>query len=527
MQKTQFSAYSISTWRNKVIVALLVVVLSFTFTLTAYADDSAEIVISVSNGEELDAALRGAVSGNTRIVLTNDIDAITSATYSGYVTGTAIAIDGQGYKIDGLGADKTGLRFGARGQNVDITLRNTVFANMRNNDRHGGGAIAVWRGTVDISECAFYGNILNNASSGGGGAVLLQTNGLLNVSNSTFTDNHTPVNGGALHSGSGGTLNNVTVFGNSSATGIGGASGALAITNSIISGNTTNSETAAANVSATAITEGGNNLIGIDTVGWLADALNADNVLALIQVADSPAIDKGNPETATAYDQRGIPRDAAPDIGAFEFEKNDAQGSTLKLSTDAHLVANDDYANIQTAFGEAVNANTAILRYAFDTDTFEFADFHPADGVTVISKDSTESGATVIVMVPNYNMQFFGALTIHAKPNAPLSNGSASVYVNAEYVVKDETGGKEILFAEASTTFTTRGNGSGGWEPTMMGDTNADGVINLIDLSNMIDWFGITASDAGWTAIYTFFDFNNSGAIDIYDVAFVAMLLKA
>ena len=35
--------------------------------------------------------------------------------------------------------------------------------------------------------------------------------------------------------------------------------------------------------------------------------------------ATSPAIDSGNPDGATTHDIAGTPRDAQPDVGAFEY----------------------------------------------------------------------------------------------------------------------------------------------------------------------------------------------------------------
>ena len=58
-----------------------------------------------------------------------------------------------------------------------------------------------------------------------------------------------------------------------------------------------------------------------------------------------------------------------------------------------------------------------------------------------------------------------------------------------------------------------------------MGDTNGDSIVDLLDLSDMIDWFGITSADAQWNSLYVFYDFNNNGQIDIGDIAVVAQML--
>ena len=106
---------------------------------------------------------------------------------------------------------------------------------------------------------------------------------------------------------------------------------------------------------------------------------------------------------------------------------------------------------------------------------------------------------------------------LRAKEGVALVNEFQSIALTADYVIKQSDGSKEILTGNASVRFTT---GSG-----LAGDTNNDGVLNLIDLSNMVDWFGIRSTHADWESKYVFFDFNNNGEIDISDIAFVARLI--
>ena len=58
------------------------------------------------------------------------------------------------------------------------------------------------------------------------------------------------------------------------------------------------------------------------------------------------------------------------------------------------------------------------------------------------------------------------------------------------------------------------------------GDTTGKGYVDLIDLSNVIDMFGITAEHPDWNTVYKFYDFNNNGRIDIQDIVFVAQQIK-
>lgn len=62
--------------------------------------------------------------------------------------------------------------------------------------------------------------------------------------------------------------------------------------------------------------------------------------------------------------------------------------------------------------------------------------------------------------------------------------------------------------------------------PALEGDTNGDGRIDLLDLSNMIDWLGFNDSREDWADWHIYFDFNGNGEIDIYDIAYVARLVN-
>ena len=56
-------------------------------------------------------------------------------------------------------------------------------------------------------------------------------------------------------------------------------------------------------------------LLSGDELIYFVDWLNLDLSLAV----SSPAIDTGNPDGATTHDVEGTPRDAQPDVGAYEY----------------------------------------------------------------------------------------------------------------------------------------------------------------------------------------------------------------
>lgn len=202
-----------------------------------------------------------------------------------------------------------------------------------------------------------------------------------------------------------------------------------------------------------------------------------------------------------------------------------AEPSKVALSTDAHNVVQGDYVNVSTTFVEQMNSNATILTYTFDSSKFDFVDFKPAEGVTIVNTVNEGNGVVKVTVISmNYDFENLGIFTLRAKENAQLKREYQSVSLSAEYVYKDEADVKEVLTTSASTRFTTIG-----WdrpEPVEPGDTDDNGIVDLLDLSNIIDWFGFTDSHPDWETLYTFFDFNNDGEIDISDIAYVARLIK-
>jgi hypothetical protein len=83
-------------------------------------------------------------------------------------------------------------------------------------------------------------------------------------------------------------------------------------------------------------------------------------------------------------------------------------------------------------------------------------------------------------MIPSYDAKDLGDITLRAKEDAELVRGRRSVEATAGYVVRDEDGDKTIEATYAAVSFTT--------VEGIPGDTKDDGVVDLLDLSNVIDW---------------------------------------
>jgi Ca2+-binding EF-hand superfamily protein len=56
------------------------------------------------------------------------------------------------------------------------------------------------------------------------------------------------------------------------------------------------------------------------------------------------------------------------------------------------------------------------------------------------------------------------------------------------------------------------------------GDTNNDGVINILDLRTVAAYFDIKQGDSLWS-VASAYDLNGNGVIDIYDLVLIAVNL--
>ena len=243
----------------------------------------------------------------------------------------------------------------------------------------GGGAYNAAGATLNVVRCTFRNN---SASLYGGG---IYSDGILNVTNSTFTGNTALRGGGIISRAAGGaammTLRNCTITGNTATDGVAspgfGGGGVFAegnsmqyfAANNIFAGNiSTNDPDVRGN-----FTSHGHNLIGVrgdsngftnaingDLVGTTASPLNAQfggfgnhggptDTRALL--SNSPAINAGDNVLAPITDQRDYPRMAVSDIGAFEF------GSGNLRITNIARIGND----IAVRFVEAVSNRTYRL----------------------------------------------------------------------------------------------------------------------------------------------------------------------
>ena len=190
----------------------------------------------------------------------------------------------------------------------------------------GGGLLN--SGTATLSDCTISGNYADNGSSS-------ECGGLLNVGTATLAD--CTISGNAL-----------LTISNSSPGGVGGLEngGTATLTDTIIAGNTDRdgAASAASDVGGANVT-GKHNLIGTGGSGGIVNGSDGNIVLTSLADLDlGPLADNGGPTETMALlpgsaaihagivaddtqgnpittDQRGLPLDSPPDIGAFQVQQ--------------------------------------------------------------------------------------------------------------------------------------------------------------------------------------------------------------
>ena len=226
--------------------------------------------------------------------------------------------------ISGSSADQAG---GGIESSGTLTVMSSTISG--NSAPFGGGIASNGPLTVMSS------TISGNSAGGSGGGMLNNTTG--SITNSTISGNSTTVIGGGIDNAGTLTITNSTISGNSAQAG-GGlyAVGTETLVNAIVAGNTGTAADPDVNLvdpflAPETITT---SVIGVPVGKTLADILDpaglADNggptqTIALALVAGNPAIDTGTSAVCAAapvnaLDQRGLPRAAACDIGAYEAQ---------------------------------------------------------------------------------------------------------------------------------------------------------------------------------------------------------------
>lgn len=191
--------------------------------------------------------------------------------------------------------------------------------------------------------------------------------------------------------------------------------------------------------------------------------------------------------------------------------------SSLALTVDKRLVSSGDYFSVTAALTPAANSNAATLSFEYDPNKFVYHKFDAVEGIAVLgTNNDTVNGVVTLTLgyMDGYGIDEVGAALFQARTDVKLINEKVTITGGMNYVLLKD-GEKVIKSVGSSAQIGTVG---------MLGDTNNDGVIDLIDLSNMIDWFGVTSADAAWEQA-EYFDFNYNDQIDISDISKVASMI--
>jgi parallel beta-helix repeat protein len=296
------------------------------------------------------------VNNNEEGLFCSSAVTLTDTTVSGN-TATGLQADGGGMTVSGL-----------------VTLTQCTISD--NKCSQNGGGIAMGAGRLTLTDCTVAGNSAANQA----GAII--NRGELQLSNCTVSGN-TAAGTAGLYNDNRMTLTNCTVSGNTSRTsgpggilnanqnfltltsctvtlnscsgsggGISNSSGTFTLKNTIVAGNTAGS---APDISGSVSSQGynliqntsGATISGILTgniydkspqLGPLKDNGGPTQTHALLP--GSPAIDAGDPALAGSTDQRGILRQALPEIGAYEI----SSPVRFRIDVAASTTAGDDLA---------------------------------------------------------------------------------------------------------------------------------------------------------------------------------------
>ena len=182
----------------------------------------------------------------------------------------------------------------------------------------------------------------------------------------------------------------------------------------------------------------------------------------------------------------------------------------ITLASDKNVVRANEEFNVAVSFSEKVSSNVIKLDFAFDASKFEFVGYTAAAGATLLTKEDGAGFASVMVMVPDYNMENLGVLTLKAKAGVDI--GSSVISATAEYVEKAANNDKASKEAN-------------GWYAQQTNSAGGDLEVDMLLLSDVIDAFGMTSDHPDWDT-YKYFDFNGNGEIDIFDIVTLAKMLK-
>lgn len=300
--------------------------------------------LTIQNGNPGDAPGGGIFneSNNGALILTNTHVNDNSANFGGGISSQSDTTL-TNVTMNGNGASRFGGAFNIPNDD-DLTIINSTINNNTAVQGSAGINFNPIGGNLTISNSTISGNVAgpNVGTVSAGGILFSPSGGTLTITNSTISGNSaTDQAGGIQFSPSPGmaSLLNVTLVNNMAATGAGirnSGANTVEIQNTILDNAGVGTNCDGLMTSLGHNIENGNSC----TFNAIGDRIDTDPELEALAFAGgdtqthapssgSPAIDNGDAAAAPAQDQRGVDRDAMPDIGAHEASCGDGVIQTL------------------------------------------------------------------------------------------------------------------------------------------------------------------------------------------------------
>ena len=348
-------------------------------------------------------------------------------------------------------------QFGGLANPGTMTLTNCTISG--NGTEQGGAGGFINNGTLTMIDCTLSGNLtVSVPDAGGGNGGGLANYGKADLTNCTLNGNGCIINSNGATAGFGGGIQNAasatlnlldcTLSANVAGTG-GGLNnlGSATLTNTIVAGNK-NTPGAPSDIAVTKNVSGSYNLIGTGGSGGLTNGVNGNIVdvsnpgvgslgsyggptQTMALLPGSPAIGKATATSAVTTDQRGMPRGAVVDIGAFQY--------SLAVESPAGAVNTDPAQLTLTGAVSLANSFAGPVGISFDPAVFT--------GKQTINLAGAKTPIELDTHVPNWTITTQG-LT----PSSSITVGGAAQVFQVDKNATANISGLTIETSSSSST---------------------------------------------------------------------------
>ena len=226
-------------------------------------------------------------------------------------------------------------------------------------------------------------------------------------------------------------------------------------------------------------------------------------------------VNSSNNEIVGGNNANTFLHDAENNFPIYRYVKDNPRGLLdileLVVTDDAPALLVGDEFNVNASFNIKIESNALTLEYEFDKTKFEpkVVDgaivFEPAAGVTFVTAVATDKGVKVTLAIQDYEAKEFGNLPLIVIDD--LKGDTYKIKVECMYVTFDKNRDKVISGPLNDCTEVT-----GYVFPTK---------FTIIQLSHVIDWFGVKVGDTEWPEA-RYWDVVQDGVINILDIQHIA-----